>query len=94
MNAWPAWTRGAEQPISLEAVIQDAEFVRQQLGLTEELADIVPVALTPPLIKDAIQNLESVDVEHKIDVAFERISQEKDVVVLVKRHAQTFAVNL
>ena len=47
-----AWTGGTEQPIALEAVIQDAEFVRQELGLSDDPADIVPVALTPPLIQD------------------------------------------
>jgi BioD-like phosphotransacetylase family protein len=77
-----AWTRGAEQPIELEAVTQDAEFVRQTLQLNEDLVDIVPVALTPPLIRDAIQNLEAVDAVNKIDAAYKRISRDKDVVVL------------
>ena len=74
-----AWKRGAEQPIALEAVTQDAEFVRQALQLNEDLADIVPVALTPPLIRDAIQNLEAVDAVNKIDAAYKRVSRDKDV---------------
>ena len=76
------WSRGAQRPIEMEAVIQDAEFVREELGLSDALSDIVPIALTPPLIKDAIQNPQAVGALTKLDAAFGRISRDKDVVLL------------
>jgi len=77
-----AWSRGAKRPISKEAVTQDAEFVRHVLHLDEPLADIVPIALTPPLIQEAIQNPEGVDAVAKLEAAYERVRKDKDVLLL------------
>jgi BioD-like phosphotransacetylase family protein len=77
-----AWSRGAKRPISKEAVTQDAEFVREALSLSEPLADIVPIALTPPLIQEAIQNPEGVDAAAKLQAAYERVRKDKDVLLL------------
>ncbi|MBN1641566.1 MAG: phosphotransacetylase family protein [Anaerolineae bacterium] len=76
------WSLGARRPISLEAVIQDAEFVREVLGLGEALPDIVPIALTPPLVKEAIQNPQGVDAVAKLDAAYAHVAQDKDVLIL------------
>ena len=77
-----AWSRGPGKPISQEAVTQDAEFVRQVLGLSEPLSDIVPIALTPPLIQEAIENLDAVDAVAKLKAAYERVRKGKDVLLL------------
>jgi uncharacterized protein len=77
-----AWSRGTRTPISQEAVTQDAEFVRQVLGLSEPLSDIVPIALTPPLIQEAIENLDAVDAVAKLKAAYERVRKGKDVLLL------------
>jgi len=77
-----AWSRGARKPISEEAVTQDAEFVRHVLGLGEPLSDIVPIALTPPLIKAAIEDPDAVDAVAKLEAAYERVAKDKDVLLL------------
>ncbi len=76
------WSLGARRPITREAVIEDAEFVREALGLGEALSDIVPIALTPSLIREAIQNPQAVDAVAKLDAAYARVAQDKDVLIL------------
>ena len=76
------WSRGAQQPIDEEAVLQDAEFARAQLGVSDSLSDVVPIALTPPLIRRAIQNPAAVDAVAKLDAAYKRIAKDKDVLIL------------
>lgn len=77
-----AWSRRAQQSIGKEAVVQDAQFVREALGLSEPLSDIVPIALTPPLVKDAIQNPKAIDAVDKLDAAYANVVRDKDVIVL------------
>jgi BioD-like phosphotransacetylase family protein len=77
-----AWSRGAQRPIDVEAVVQDVEFVREGLALAEPMSDIVPIALTPPLIKEAIQDPQAVDAVAKLDAAYARVSKDKDIVLL------------
>jgi BioD-like phosphotransacetylase family protein len=77
-----AWSRGAQRPIDKEAVLQDAEFALAQLGVTDPVSDVVPIALTPPLVREVIENPDAVDAVAKLDAAYERISKDKDVIIL------------
>jgi BioD-like phosphotransacetylase family protein len=65
-----------------QVVDRDAEFVRQELQLHDPLDDIIPIILTPALIAEAVQKPEPELFAARLQAAYERVSQAKDVLFL------------
>lgn len=61
---------------------RDAEFVRQELHLEDEIADIVPVVLTPALIEETIQASPPLSFQERLEAAYHRVASGKDIVLL------------
>jgi BioD-like phosphotransacetylase family protein len=70
------------QPGSDQAAVQDAEFVRRELGLVDAPEDMAPIALTATLIEDEIQATQSTDFQTKVRAAYRRVSMDRDVVLV------------
>ena len=64
------------------AVAQDAEFVRLELALDETLEDIVPIALTLELVEEAMRGGQTPDFRARLQAAYERVAEDKDVLIL------------
>jgi BioD-like phosphotransacetylase family protein len=75
-------TSSSEQTAGQPAVAPDTEFVRQELALTEPWSDIVPVALSPAMVQEMIQATPTTDHTSKLHAAYERVSVNKDVLIL------------
>ncbi len=61
---------------------EDAEFVRQTLGLTEPPEALAPVVLTPALLESKLKGELERDFAAEIFAAFSLVSQNKDIVLL------------
>jgi len=76
----PLTTRA--QQSGAQAVTQDAEFVRQELELTEMVEDIAPIALTSKLIENEIRDPQATDYRARLVAAYQRVSEDRDIVIL------------
>jgi uncharacterized protein len=65
-----------------KATDEDAAFMRQTLKLEENLDDICPVVLTPQLIRESMQQAKREDLLDRIIKAHERVSRNKDMVIM------------
>lgn len=63
-------------------VDEDAEFFKQTFDLPDALEDMVPVGIAPSTVEDILQGEEETDFGAKLQVAFERVAEGRDVVVL------------
>ena len=61
---------------------EDADFVRRMLGLSEGPCDLVGVVLTPELLTQELVGEAPPDLLAQIKQAFERVSADKDIVLL------------
>jgi BioD-like phosphotransacetylase family protein len=59
---------------------EDAIFMRQALGLEDDLQDLSPVVLTPHLVREGLMG-EAGDLLGKVKESFKRISSGKDVIL-------------
>jgi BioD-like phosphotransacetylase family protein len=59
---------------------EDASFMRQTLGLEEDLDDLCPVVLSPQLVSGCLKEGPG-DLAARVKDAFERVSRGKDVVI-------------
>jgi BioD-like phosphotransacetylase family protein len=75
------FTTRAEQAEG-QATVQDTDFLRQELGLSESREDIMPLALTPKRIEEAIQSPQDTDFVAQLQAAYDRVAVDKDVVIL------------
>ncbi|HSR35517.1 MAG TPA: phosphotransacetylase family protein [Anaerolineae bacterium] len=71
---------GARLAASL--VDEDAEFFKQTFGLPDSLDDMVPIGLASRTVEAILKDQNETDFVAKLDAAFERISEGRDVVVL------------
>jgi BioD-like phosphotransacetylase family protein len=65
-----------------EAVARDVEFISQELDLSSAPEDLTPLILTPALIESEIQAGQPTDFRSRLLAAYERIAQDRDVVLV------------
>jgi BioD-like phosphotransacetylase family protein len=79
---------GYMKPVSTGArladglVDEDAEFMKQTFGLTDALEDMVPVGIAARSVEQILQGEEDVDFAARLESAYGRIAQGRDVVIL------------
>ena len=74
--------QAASLPPTLDVVNLKAEFVRRELGLSEQLHEIAPVKLDPELLERAIRAPAQVDYRAQLWEAYQRVALDKDVVLV------------
>ena len=80
---------GYMKPVSTTArriqgkvVDEDAEFVRETLGLTDAPETMAPVALTPELVEEILTGQCRMNFEQTLTTAYEKVSAGRDIVIL------------
>lgn len=80
---------GYMKPISLAAgrleggvVDEDAQFIRSALGLTEPIADLVPIPLDPRAVESIMRKQKWLDYPTKLMDVFTRVAKGKDVMLV------------
>jgi BioD-like phosphotransacetylase family protein len=64
------------------ALDEDADFVRRMLGLAESTEELVGLAMTPSLLRDALCGCTDRDFVAEVMEAYKRVSAGKDVLLL------------
>jgi BioD-like phosphotransacetylase family protein len=65
-----------------QAMVQDTEFVYEELSLADPREDIMPLVLTPQRIEEAIQSPQADAFVRQLQAAYKRVSTGKDIVIL------------
>jgi BioD-like phosphotransacetylase family protein len=82
------FTLGYMKPMSTGArlagglVDEDAEFFKQTFDLPDSLDDMVPIVIAPRTVEAVLTGEEETDFVAKLESAFKRVSEGRDVVVL------------
>ena len=74
--------QAAPPPPTLDVVVLKAEFVRRELGLSEQPHEIAPIRLDPELLERAIRAPAQVDYRAQLWEAYQRVASDKDVVLV------------
>jgi BioD-like phosphotransacetylase family protein len=74
--------QSAPPPPTLDIVELKAEFIRRELGLSEQSHEIAPIRLDPELLERAIRDPAQVDYRAQLWEAYQRIASDKDVVLI------------
>ncbi|MEJ2735244.1 MAG: phosphotransacetylase family protein [Anaerolineae bacterium] len=61
---------------------EDAEFFKQTFGLADSLDDMVPIGISPRTVEAILTGQDETDFVAKLESAFRRVSEGRDVVVL------------
>jgi len=70
------------EPIPGRAQDEDADFVRQTLGLAESAEELVGVVLTPALVREMRCGCGDRDLMSEVKAAYERVIPGKDIILL------------
>jgi BioD-like phosphotransacetylase family protein len=63
-------------------VDEDADFFKQTFDLSDSPDNMVPIGLAPRVVESLLKGEEEIDFRGKLNAAYERISEGRDVVVL------------